>query len=80
MRKHIDSSNIYRAEEIAQIACNLLTDYSKSQQTDAVKNMPESVLHCIQKISLDHENYEFCQVVKEVLERRNIRTPLKYFT
>jgi hypothetical protein len=73
MREHSDNFHRYGAEEVAQIACNLLTEYNKLQKAIAIQNMPEPVLQSMQKISLDNEDYEFCQVVKETLDERLIR-------
>ena len=70
MREQSEQRDTYCTDEVAQIACNLLTDYNKLQKAVAIQNLPDPVLHSVQKIALENEDYEFCQAVKELLEHR----------
>ncbi len=70
MKKQLKECDYTNQDEIALIACNLLTDCDKSQKLEVINKFPEAVLETIQKISLICEDYEFCQVIKELLEER----------
>lgn len=70
MRKQLTERDCADQDEVALIACKLLTGCDKSQKLAAVNKFPEAVLETIQKISLESEDYEFCQVIKELLAEK----------
>jgi hypothetical protein len=70
MRKQLDECDYSNQDEVAWIACKLLTGCDKTQKIAAVNKFPEAVLQTMQRISLTNEDYEFCQVIKELLSEK----------
>mgnify|MGYP000005532277 CR=1 FL=1 len=55
---------------LAQVVSKFLMDFSKEDKTRILSDQPESILNRVFVSAFQREDYEVCQVVKEILAKR----------